>query len=433
MFYMSAINYSLPSAHKVIEGLSDPKKIPLIITSDILVGETSTYADYIFPDLSFLERWELHGTHPSVPWKVENIRNPAISIPGWPTVTVYGEEIPMSAEAMMMAIAEKLSLPGFGPNGLGEGVPFTRPEHLYLKQVANIAYGEKEDGSDSVPEADDEEVRIFIEARRHLPQSVFDVATWKQAVGNDESLWRKVIYVMNRGGRYQAYEKAYKSDPTTGAMNVLVSNAYGKQLNLYQEKTATSINTMTGKTFPGHAVYLPPGLSSMGEAIPDDGYELTLITHKEIMATKARTMSNYWLLALLPENPVLMNAADAARLGLSDGERVRVVSASNPDGVWDLKDGTLKPMAGTLKVVQGMRPGVVSVALGYGHFASGARDIVIDGTTIAADARRGTGLHANAAMRVDPHLGNVTLQDLAGGSAVFYDTKVNVVKDNSPA
>jgi tetrathionate reductase subunit A len=427
MLYMSAINYALPAAHKVTEALADPEKIPLIVTSDILVGETSTYADYIFPDLSYLERWELQGTHPSVPWKVENVRNPALAIPGWPTVTVYGEELPMSAEAMMMAIAERLELPGFGPNGLGEGVPFTRPEHLYLKQVANIAFGEKEDGSDSVPEADDEEVRIFLQARRHLPKNVFDERTWKQALGNDGSLWRKVVYVLNRGGRYQAHAAAYKSDPTIGA-DVLVTNGYGKQLNLYQEKTATTINTMTGQTFPGYAVYLPPGLSSLGEPIEDVGYDLTLITHKEISMTKARTVTNYWLLSLLPENPVLMNASDAARLGLKDGDLVKVVSASNPDGVWDLQDGTKKPMVGKLKAVQGMRPGVVSIALGYGHWASGARDITIDGETIAGDERRATGVHGNAAMRVDPHLGNVTLQDLAGGSAVFYDTKVKVLK-----
>jgi tetrathionate reductase subunit A len=93
-----------------------------------------------------------------------------------------------------------------------------------------------------------------------------------------------------------------------------------------------------------------------------------------------------------------------------------------------LQDGTQKPMVSKLKVIQGMRPGVVSFALGYGHWASGARDIVINNTTIKADPRRATGIHANAAMRVDPHLGNVTLQDLAGGSAVFYDTKVQVVK-----
>lgn len=427
MFYMSAINYALPSGHTVNEILADTKKIPLIITSDIMVGETSTYADYIFPDLSYLERWEYHGTHFSVAWKVENARNPAIAIPGWPTVTVYGEEIPMSAEAMMMAIAERLDLPGFGPNGFGEGVPFTRPEHLYLKQAANLAFGEKEDGSDGVPEADDEEMRIFREGRRHLPKSVYDEATWKAAIGDDESLWRKTVYLLNRGGRFQAHAAAYKGDPSTGA-DVMVANAYGRQINLYQEKTAVTINTMTGQPFIGHAAYVPPALSSLGEPIPDEGYDLTLITHKEIMMTKARTVSNYWLLSLLPENPVLMNARDAERLGLKDGEPVKIVSASNPEGVWNLMDGTQKPMVGKLKVIQGMRPGVVSFALGYGHWASGARDIQINNTTIKGDPRRATGIHANAAMRVDPHLGNVTLQDLAGGSAVFYDTKVKVLK-----
>ena len=420
MTYMSALNYALPSGHTVSEILADPKKIPLYIASDILIGETSQYADYIFPDLSFLERWELHGSHPSVPWKVENIRQPAISIPGWPTVKVWGEEIPMSAEALMMAIAEKLELPAFGPNGMGEGVPLTRPEHLYLKQVANIAFGEKADGSDSVPEADDEELRIFLEARRHLPKSVFDPDKWKAAVGNDESLWRKVVYVLNRGGRYQDFAKAYKGD--------LVANAYGKQINLYQEKTATTINTMTGKTLTGYASYVPPALSSLGEPVEDKGYEFNLITHKVIHMTKARTITNYWLTALMPEGPLWMSSADAKRLGLKEGDRVRISSASNPKGEWTQYDANHKPMIGKVKVVEGMRPGVVSFALGYGHWASGASDVEIDGQVIPGEPRRAAGFHANAAMRVDPHLGNVTLSDLVGGSAVFYDSKVKVEK-----
>jgi anaerobic selenocysteine-containing dehydrogenase len=420
MTYMSALNYALPSGHTVSEILADPKKIPLIICSDILVGETSQYADYIFPDLSFLERWELHGTHPSVPWKVENVRQPAISIPGWPTVKVWGEEIPLSAEALMMAIAERLELPAFGPDGMGEGVPLTRPEHLYLKQVANIAFGEKADGSDSVPEADDDELAIFLKARRHLPKSVFDEATWKAALGNDESLWRKVVYVLNRGGRFQDFAKAYKGD--------LVANAYGKQLNLYQEKTATTINTMTGKTLKGYPAYFAPGLSSLGEPIEDKGYDFTLITNKIITMTKARTITNYWLTAVEPEGYLLMNASDARKMGLKAGDRVRLSSASNPKGEWAEHDGKRKPMEGKVKIVEGLRPGVVSFPLGFGHWASGATDIVIDGVTIAGDPRRAAGFHGNAAMRVDPHLGNVTLSDLVGGSAVFYDSKVKIEK-----
>ena len=56
-------------------------------------------------------------------------------------------------------------------------------------------------------------------------------------------------------------------------------------------------------------------------------------------------------------------------------------------------------MTGKLKVVQGMRPGVVAFPLGYGHWASGARDITIDGQVIKGDARRGVPMHGNAAMR----------------------------------
>jgi hypothetical protein len=45
----------------------------------------------------------------------------------------------------------------------------------------------------------------------------------------------------------------------------------------------------------------------------------------------------------------------------------------------------------------------------------------------SGDARRAAPSYGNAAMRVDPVLKNVTLSDLAGGSAVFYDTKVKVI------
>jgi anaerobic selenocysteine-containing dehydrogenase len=418
MFYMSAITYALPAAHTVIETMADPKKIPLVITSDVLVGETSTYADYIFPDLSYLERWEFHGSHPSVPWKVENIRQPAISLAEWPTVNVFGEAQPLSLEALLLAIAERLELPGFGPNGFGEGQPFTRPEHLYLKMAANIAYGEKADGSDSVPPADDQELAVFRQARRFLPASVYDEATWKAALGNDETLWRQTVYVLNRGGRYPAHEQGWKGD--------LAGNPYAKQINVYQEKTATSINSMTGTPFIGYATYIPAGLAADGTTIDDTGYPFQLLTYKEAMMAKARGIADYWLLALMPENTVLMNRADAQRLGLNSGDQVRISSASNPDGVWDLQNGELKPMVGKLKVIEGLRPGVISFPLGWGHFASGARDIAVDGVTITGDPRRATGIHANAAMRVDPVLGDVTLSDLVGGSAVFYDTKVQV-------
>jgi anaerobic selenocysteine-containing dehydrogenase len=419
MTYMSGLPYTLPGGQKVIEILADTKKIPLFIASDILIGETSMYADYIFPDQSYLERWEFQGSHPSVPWKVENVRNPVISIPGWQTTKVFGEEIAYSWEALLIAIAEKMELPGFGPNGLGEGIPYIRPEDFYLKQVADIAFGEKEDGSDSVPEADDEELRIFLDTRRHLPPSVFDADKWKAAIG-DESLWRKVVYVMNRGGRFQAFANAYKGEQ--------VANKYGRLINLYQEKTATSINTMTGKPFVGYTKYIPAGLSSIGEEIPHDGYDLHLITFKPMPIAKSRGISNYWALAVMPEGYLLINSRDAQKLGIKDGDMVRVSSSSNPKGEYDLQNGKKHPMVGKAKVTEGIRPGVVAFPFSFGHWSSGAQDVEIDGKVVQGDSRRAVPLMANGAMQLDPVLGNTGLSDLVGGSSVFYDSMVKVEK-----
>ncbi|MFN3287790.1 MAG: CoA transferase, partial [Sphingomonadaceae bacterium] len=64
--YMGAPTYALPAGHTNIEVLRDVKKLPLFIANDIVVGMTSMYADYIFPDLTYLERWEFSGSHPSV-------------------------------------------------------------------------------------------------------------------------------------------------------------------------------------------------------------------------------------------------------------------------------------------------------------------------------------------------------------------------------
>lgn len=63
--YMGAPTYALPAGHTNIAILRDLKKLPLYIASDILIGSTSMYADYIFPDLTFLERWEFQGATPT--------------------------------------------------------------------------------------------------------------------------------------------------------------------------------------------------------------------------------------------------------------------------------------------------------------------------------------------------------------------------------
>jgi anaerobic selenocysteine-containing dehydrogenase len=286
--------------------------------------------------------------------------------------------------------------------------------------VADIAFGDKEDGSDSVPEADAEEVKIFMAARKHLPKSVFDPVKWKAAVKDDESLWRKVIYVLNRGGRYEEFAKGYKGNK--------VAHPYGRLINIFQEKTAKCINTMTGKHFIGLPTFIPPGRDYLGQDIKDEGYDLQLITFKTITMTKARTVTNYWLLSILSEGYVLVNTVDAVKLGVKHGDKVKLLSASNPEGVLDVKGSRKIPIEGKAYVTEGIRPGVVAFPHGFGHWASGAGEVEVNGKLVKADPRRAVPLHGNSVMRVDPVTKNVGLSDLVGGSSVFYDTKVKLVK-----
>ncbi len=149
--HMGNVAQLAPGGTEQIHMLRDVERIPLFIADDVVLGDTSMYADYIFPDLSYLERWAFLGPPPTVITKTSEVRQP-VAAPVPEIATVDGETMPVSMEAMMIAIAKKLGAPGYGPSGFAAGVPFNRPEDYYLKAVANIAIGDS--AGDAVPRAD---------------------------------------------------------------------------------------------------------------------------------------------------------------------------------------------------------------------------------------------------------------------------------------
>ena len=129
--YMAAATYSLPAGQTNIKALQDLERVPLYFANDITVGPTSMYADYVFPDLHYLERWEMQGSHPNMPVKSQPVRNPVIASPN-ETVKVFGEEQPISYETLWLALAERLGLPGFGKDGFAPG-PGSHPAGRLLR------------------------------------------------------------------------------------------------------------------------------------------------------------------------------------------------------------------------------------------------------------------------------------------------------------
>ncbi len=413
--YMGSPVYALPAGHSLIPILSNPDKIPLFVCSDITIGETSIYADYIFPDLTYLERWEFHRTHPSIVHKVSPVRQPAVASPN-ETVRVFGQEMPVSMEAVFLALAERLNLPGFGPGAFAGKGDLLRPEDFYLRMVANIAHGDSSGTGDVCPDASDEEMAVFLNARKHLPKSVFDPERWQAVVGPE--WWKKVVYVLNRGGRWWSYQEAWTGEQT--------KSKFGKLVNLYHEKPAKTRNSLTGEYLKGLATYLPVR-NSIGRALDHHGAPLHMITNRSMLACKSRTVSNYWLLDIQPENYLYLHPSDARRLGLNDNDQAWVISASNATAGWDYGPGKRKPMAGLVRTTERIRPGVVTFELGWGHWCYGASEQTIDGVAVPPDERRARGVHANAAMYVDEHLRS-PLSDVVGGSAVFYDSMVYLFK-----
>lgn len=415
--HMGTPGYAAPAGQTALGILADESAVPLFFSTDIVLGETTMYADYVFPDTAIWERFGTPHASPDVPLRASKFRQPTVT-PLTEVVTVFGEKMHCSYEAVLLAIAERLKLSGFGKDGFGPGWDLTRPEDWFLKMAANIAVGDKE--GDSVPEASFDEMKLFVEARSHLKRSVFSPERWERAVGANK--WKRTVTVLNRGGRWESW-----TDEATNGRGTMV-HKYGKQFSLYIERVALGRHSFTGKRFSGVATY-EPSKDAAGNLVLDAEMPLQLITYKDILGGQSRTLpGNYWLSAILPENYLLINAETAKKLGFRDGDKARLISATNRDGKWPLPNRDAVDMVGEIKAVEGMAPGVVAVSWHFGHWGYGAADTVIDGKTVKGDRRRATGLCPNAAMRIDPVLKNASMTDPIGGSASFFETRVKIVK-----
>jgi len=270
--------------------------------------------------------------------------------------------------------------------------------------LANIAF----EGT-PVPDAPLKDQRRFQHLRDKAPDAVTD------------SEWKKIAYVLARGCRVEENQEAYEGN--------YLRHRYGKTTRFYDDKAGTYIDPITGEKWSGVPEYYPVRTAD-GKEITDKDYPFHLITWKDIMGGHSRTIADKWLDEIWPENYIWVNPRDAASLGLKTGDKARIVSATNDNGV-----------VGKVKITGEIMPGVIGASWHKGHFnAYGARTLESYqlGSTQAvgstgmlpekADVElRSAGICPNPVMRVDPAY-NVCLQDVIGGSSSFYDTKVKLVR-----
>ncbi|QJA06408.1 molybdopterin-dependent oxidoreductase [Thermosulfurimonas marina] len=336
--------YSVPGGKRYEEVLSDPERVPLYISIDLTVNETNIFADYIVPDVTYLEGHYGFLT-PHAPGECFTaVRTPVVE----PRTGRTPDGRPFCLETFLIDLAEYLGLPGFGKGAIpgrdGRKYPLHRAEDFYLRGVANLAENA------GVPEAPVEEVR-FVE--RNYP-----VAAHREILQEKE--WRRACTVLSRGGVFRSEDSLFDSQ---GNMRSVLS---GKVLCVWNERLATSGPGLSPERFHGTVRYRERSSGDSGQ------FPFFLVTYKLPLHTQSRTICYRKALALLPEPPLYLNPEDARRLKISDGERVRLVSGACPEG-----------LLVTARLSQRVRPGCVALAHHYGHWQHGASEMKIEGAAEA--------------------------------------------------
>ncbi|MFC7044679.1 molybdopterin-dependent oxidoreductase [Halobacteriaceae archaeon GCM10025711] len=458
---------------KITEILQDQESIGLVVAFDTVIGETSKEADYILPEPTYLERWENFGTYPNKRLADEKISHPAVKV------------VPDArmAEDVLIDIWKEMDFPGVGENAIedadGNLWPLHQAEDFYLKMVANLAYatntlpGLDEEGDvddltlppgmspedfpyeeGPVPDASDEELQIFRQAHEKGLGESFDLDRWKQAVKAEE--WRKVVTVLNRGGRFEEpipnYEQAFaehgydydyaeRYDPSNAYVGDKLRYKLEREVWFYNDVMPNGKDAYTGERFDP-LPKVEDGTHFNGDmltpVVSDESPErpLQLINWKPRTQGMHRTTNAAWLRETRPENPVWINPEDAAERGIENGDEIAI-------------DAGRRTVEGKAMVTGGIRPGVVGAMWGWGRTGDGATDETIDGETRAAvddyghtpyefdtpgveEAAQAKGRDAGFAINhlapLDTTTKDIGPSDQIGGSQAQFDTYVEITK-----
>ncbi|MCD8545707.1 MAG: tetrathionate reductase subunit TtrA [Sulfurospirillum cavolei] len=391
--WCSNFMYGQSGAEHLIPLLKDPKKaVPLFIAIDPFINETSRYADYIVPDSVLYETWGVVSPWAAHLTKTSHVRYPIVASPN--AKLQNGE--PISMDSFLIELGKSLNLAGFGANAInGTNAKFTleRPEDFYLRAFENIAM----DGAAPAPEISEEEIALA-----GLEEYVVPL---KRICGEN---WKRVAYVMSRGGRFADKSSAYEGNKMT--------KSYTKAIAVYNQTVGTSHHALTGELYSGVPRYYAPRLAN-GEKLKlnTPEYPFLAFSYKSNVLSSA-TSALEALRDTRYTSYIDLNAKTAQQLGITHGEAVRVRSL----------DGTIE---GICRVKEGIHPLSIGIEHGSGREGEGAIDVKIDSVLKQGRIARRSGVNINKlGLRDITRLNMPTLSDFAVGSNARQAVPVRIEK-----
>jgi len=407
--YFSDFIYSMPGGTRFIETLKNQDKVPLFISIDTTINETNIYADYIVPDVTYLEGHYGFLTPHAPGGYFTAVRTPVFE----PLVGKTREGNPYSMETFIIDVSRYLKLPGYGEDAIpgkdGKFYPLKKAEDYYLRGIANLAFNA---GVEDASEKELEEVEKNYPVARHK-----DVLSRKE--------WRKVCTVLLKGGVFKPSELLFDKN---GNFKSKV-----KKVCVWNEKLGTSTDSLTGKKLWGTLKFVR-ATDYLGNPVdePKGDFRFNLISYKSALHTQSRTICYKQALVYEPDFSLKIHPIDAVSLNLKDGDRVRITSLSNRKG-----------FVTTVKVTELVRPGVVAYSHHFGHWQHGAssffvesgKEVLLGGSKVVKedgwvipDEKRKVGIPVNALTYLDSKFHNLPLLETFSGIPDFSSTKVKIEK-----
>lgn len=374
--------------------LEDPKtSIPLFIAIDPFINETSQYADYIIPDSVIYETWGVTSAWAGSQTKINTLRFPTVK----PRQASFKNGEPICMDSFMIELGKKLNLPSFGENAItgkdNQKYPLDSPKDFYIRAFENIALDQG--GVPDITDAD-------IELASLEPY----VITLKNICKEN---WRKVAYIMARGGRFEDKEVGYTKDKLT--------HKYKNMIAIYNQTVGTSIHSMTGEKFPGTPRFYMARLNNgdlIKDIYPKEKFPILAFSYKSNVISQS-TASSTRMQETRFTTYIDMNPKTANESSLKHGDMVNV---SSTDGV----------VTGMLRYRNGIFPGCIGIEHGLGRDAEGAVEVKINDRVFEARVARKSGVNINKIGLLDKTRKLATLSDFVVGSNARQAIPVSVVK-----
>jgi len=324
---------SVPGTKTVERALQN---LEFVVVNDIFRSETALMADIVIPGTTYLERYDLNGHW--VTWPALGLRQPVVKpLFGQPTeyefVTELGRRLGLKEE---------------------DGNDVFWVGRMSGNRIEDKTAWYEEFLSKELKEG---EPKITLEELKKLPGAVWISKTgtryekYKDVISPeklaDSIVEGNIVYSKKKDGTKDKQIGMIKEDGTAVRGFFTPSG----KIEFYSETFAKKKDAQ-GQPVNPLPVYEPRDWQ------PDSKYPFYLVNWKEASHTHTRTQNNAYLAEMQPENPLMINADTAARLGINDGEMVWVES----------KYGKIKAKA---KLTQGIHSEVVGLQHGFGHWAQG--------------------------------------------------------------